>query len=65
MRRVISLECDVEGCGEPGVVYLRSLHFGQTVMCLRCAGLESVDEWLRLKGLASKSRLPQERSRAE
>ncbi len=51
-NRVISIECDVEGCFEPGVVYLDSKHKGLMSMCLRCAGLESVAEWMQEKFLA-------------
>ena len=62
-KRVISIECDVEGCFDPGVVYLNSKHKGLMAVCLKCAGVESVTEWMQEKILAARKMNNNKRSK--
>lgn len=49
VERIISYECSVKGCKEHGTVILKSQIKGAMPMCLKCAGLESISEWMSIK----------------
>jgi|TARA_R110000824_G_scaffold67977_4_gene176086 hypothetical protein len=50
-NRIISIECEAEECIEPGVVYYKSRSKGLMTVCLKCAGIESIAEYLQEKFL--------------
>jgi|TARA_R110000851_G_scaffold243792_2_gene396467 hypothetical protein len=63
-NRIISIECEVNECLEPGVVYYKSRNKGLMATCLKCAGIESVAEYLQGKVLVENRMNKQQQEQA-